>query len=70
MIGLIMALTGNEFPGIGEPLTASLARRAGDTGPAFTFLDFGEDRNGIKYTISWAQLDLRARAVAARLVAQ
>lgn len=63
-----MLVTGNEFPGVGEPLTTWLARHAGDEGPAFTYLDFDAHRNGIEWTITWARLDRRARAVAARLV--
>jgi fatty acid CoA ligase FadD32 len=62
-----MLVTGIENQGGGEPLTASLARHTGQDGPAFTFVDFGENRNGIEWTVGWAELDLRARAVAAAL---
>jgi fatty acid CoA ligase FadD32 len=50
-----------------EPLTASLGRHAGDDRPAFTFIDYGDRRDGVEETISWRELDRRARATAARL---
>ncbi|WP_020673663.1 fatty acyl-AMP ligase [Amycolatopsis nigrescens] len=50
-----------------EPLTGSLARLAAQDRPAFTFVDYGEDRNGVEHTITWPELDRRARAIAALL---
>ncbi|WP_158890539.1 fatty acyl-AMP ligase [Amycolatopsis anabasis] len=50
-----------------EPLTDSLARLAEDERPAFTFIDYGTDRDGVEHTISWAELNRRAKAVAATL---
>jgi fatty acid CoA ligase FadD32 len=64
---IIMHVPGNERPSGFEPITASLANHAEHDGPAFTFVDFGEDRNGIEWTIGWTELYQRARAVAARL---
>ncbi|GAA1939602.1 fatty acyl-AMP ligase [Amycolatopsis minnesotensis] len=49
------------------PLTSSLASRWDSDRPAFTFVDYGERREGVSTTLSWAELDLRARALAARL---
>ncbi|QFU91888.1 fatty acyl-AMP ligase [Amycolatopsis sp. YIM 10] len=50
-----------------ELVSASLAARAGDNGPAFTFIDYLDAPEGTEHTLSWAELDRRARAVAARL---
>ncbi|MEC3976431.1 fatty acyl-AMP ligase [Amycolatopsis sp. H20-H5] len=49
------------------PLTSSLSSRWDSDRPAFTFVDYGEHRDGVETTLSWAELDRRARAVAARL---
>ncbi|MBE8517097.1 fatty acyl-AMP ligase [Amycolatopsis sp. H6(2020)] len=58
-----------EFPF--EPVTVSLARHAGGAraaDPAFTFLDFGGgSADGVPDTVSWLELDRRARAIAVRL---
>ncbi len=53
----------NEF----EPVTESLARRARENRPAFTFLDYSDRPDGVGHTMTWSELDSRARAVAARL---
>lgn len=37
--------------------------------PAFTFVDYGSDRAGRSHTLSYAELDRRATALAARLLA-
>ena len=54
-----------------EPVTVSLARHAGGAraaDPAFTFLDFGaSSADGAPDTVSWLELDRRARAIAVRL---
>ncbi|WP_086844695.1 fatty acyl-AMP ligase [Amycolatopsis kentuckyensis] len=53
-----------------EPVTVSLARHAGGArceDPAFTFLDFGSSTDGVPSTVSWLELDRRARAIAVRL---
>jgi fatty acid CoA ligase FadD32 len=50
-----------------EPVTESLARRAGENRPAFTFLDYSDQPDGVEHTMTWSELDRRARAVAARL---
>jgi fatty acid CoA ligase FadD32 len=56
-----------DFPAEFGPLTASLSSRRGSDRPAFTFVDYGEHREGVESTLTWAELDRRARAVAARL---
>ncbi|WP_051767918.1 fatty acyl-AMP ligase [Amycolatopsis vancoresmycina] len=53
-----------------EPVTVSLARHAAgarSADPAFTFLDFGGGADGVPDTLSWLDLDRRARAIAVRL---
>jgi fatty acid CoA ligase FadD32 len=50
-----------------EPLTAALSRHARSDRPAFTFIDYLDRRDSVEHTISWAELDARARAVAASL---
>ncbi|MFE0024995.1 fatty acyl-AMP ligase [Amycolatopsis sp. NPDC059021] len=50
-----------------SPLTAALAARRDSDRPAFTFVDYGDERDGVETTLTWAELDRRARAVAARL---
>lgn len=53
----------------GTPLTTLLghwARTAADA-PAISFVDYATDRHGIVHTLTWAQLDRRARAVAREL---
>jgi fatty acid CoA ligase FadD32 len=62
-----MLLTGNHQEKPFEPLTGALHRHARLDGPAFTFVDYGDRRDGVERTISWAELDARARAVAARV---
>jgi fatty acid CoA ligase FadD32 len=48
-------------------LTSYLFDKSGSDAPAFTFLDYASDRDGIEHTISWANLAERVRAVAAEL---
>src|ERR1700759_859549 len=62
-----MPVPGNEHPSGFEPITVSLAHHAEHDGPAFTFVDFQADRNGVEWTIGWTELYQRARAVAVRL---
>ncbi|WP_031469822.1 fatty acyl-AMP ligase [Sciscionella sediminilitoris] len=50
-----------------EPLTEALTKLAAGEGTAFTFIDYGTDADGIEHSISWYELDRRARAVAAKL---
>lgn len=57
----------NASSNVFESLTEALARRAGDNGPAFTFVDYHHGLDGVEHTLSWAELDRGARAVAARL---
>ncbi|MFF5207940.1 fatty acyl-AMP ligase [Streptosporangium sp. NPDC000396] len=35
--------------------------------PAYTFVDYSAERDGVKRTLSWAKVDLKARALAVRL---
>ncbi|MBW5480397.1 fatty acyl-AMP ligase [Streptomyces bambusae] len=63
-----MPLSGPEqLPGEAAGDLVALIRRtaatAGDT-PAFTFVEYAKDRRGIPSTLSYRQLDARARAVA------
>jgi len=48
-----------------ESLVSSLARRAVLNEPAFSFIDYSENRAGISKTITWAELYQRVLAVAA-----
>jgi fatty acid CoA ligase FadD32 len=48
-----------------ESLVSSLARRAELGEPAFSFIDYSEDRAGIAKTLTWAELYERVLAVAA-----
>jgi len=48
-----------------ESLVHSLARRADVDGPAFSFIDYSEDRVGIPRALTWAELYQRVLAVAA-----
>ncbi|CAM4075143.1 fatty acyl-AMP ligase [Kibdelosporangium persicum] len=50
-----------------EPVSRVLAGRAADNGPAFTFIDYLDHPDGVGHTLTWSELDSRARAVAARL---
>lgn len=52
-----------------ETLIAQVERWAREIpdAPAYTFLDYSTDRDGVRHTLSWAQTDLRARALAVRL---
>ncbi|MBP2326085.1 fatty acid CoA ligase FadD32 [Kibdelosporangium banguiense] len=50
-----------------EPVSEMLTWRAGDNGPAFTFIDYLDDADGVPRTITWSELDRRARTVAAHL---
>ena len=61
-----MRAAGTDFENGFESITAALARRGGDDRPAFTYWDYREPA-GRQHTMSWADLDRRARAVAARL---
>jgi fatty acid CoA ligase FadD32 len=49
------------------PLIAALTGRAGQDRPAFTYQDYATDRNGVEHTLTWRELDVRVRAVAARI---
>src|SRR6266496_4170027 len=65
-----MPAAGNGFRNGFEPLTSMLARHARYARldvPAFTFVDFGEHRDGVTHTIGWLELERRARAIAVRL---
>ncbi|SMD22878.1 fatty acyl-AMP ligase [Kibdelosporangium aridum] len=62
-----MSVRRNAFSNWFEPVSEVLARRTGDNGPAYTFVDYLDDANGVKRTITWSELDSRARAIAARL---
>jgi long chain fatty acid CoA FadD26 len=55
-----------------ESMTDVLRRLARDrpAAPALTFVDFGSDRRGVPATLTFGDLDLRARAVAAELQAR
>src|SRR5882757_5939173 len=48
-------------------LTSYLFDRSGSDAPAFTFLDYETDRDGVERTISWAELAEQVRTVAAEL---
>jgi len=50
-----------------ESLVASLDRRAELDRPAFTHVDYREDRSGTARTLNWPEVHLRARAVAAAI---
>ncbi|HKS47386.1 MAG TPA: fatty acyl-AMP ligase [Amycolatopsis sp.] len=50
-----------------RPLTSYLFARAESSEPAFTFLDYSADRDGVERTITWAELAERVRSVAAGL---
>ncbi|MFC4060838.1 fatty acyl-AMP ligase [Planomonospora corallina] len=52
-----------------EPLIARVARWASEIpdAPAYTFLDYSADHDGIRHTLSWSGVDLKARALAVRL---
>jgi fatty acid CoA ligase FadD32 len=50
-----------------RPLTSYLFERAKSTEPAFTFLDYSSDREGVEITLTWAELATRVRATAAAL---
>ncbi|WHT18549.1 fatty acyl-AMP ligase [Crossiella sp. CA-258035] len=56
----------HDFTG-SMPLTGFLHRNASSDRPAFTFVDYNEDRAGIAHTLTWRELDQRARALAAQL---
>ncbi|ALG10691.1 fatty acyl-AMP ligase [Kibdelosporangium phytohabitans] len=62
-----MVVRDTDFRDGFEPLTAALARLASSGETAFTFVDYSEDRDGAAESISWSELDRRARALAARL---
>lgn len=47
-----------------RPLTAYLSDRATSDQPAFTYVDYTGDTDGIPHTISWADLATRVQAVA------
>jgi acyl-CoA synthetase (AMP-forming)/AMP-acid ligase II len=53
----------------GTPLTTLLGRwaRSSAAAPAISFVDYATDRQGVVHTLTWAQLDQRARAVAVEL---
>ncbi|MEU6552179.1 fatty acyl-AMP ligase [Streptomyces sp. NPDC046915] len=48
-------------------LTSYLFDKSGSDAPAFTFLDYATDLDGIEHTMSWAELAERVRTVAAAL---
>jgi acyl-CoA synthetase (AMP-forming)/AMP-acid ligase II len=62
-----MTVAGTDFRDGFESLTEALARHAEFETPAFTFVDYGSQREGSAGTITWAELDRRARTVAALL---
>nr|WP_042179966.1 fatty acyl-AMP ligase [Kibdelosporangium sp. MJ126-NF4]CEL14127.1 Long-chain fatty-acid-AMP ligase, Mycobacterial subgroup FadD32 [Kibdelosporangium sp. MJ126-NF4]CTQ88494.1 Long-chain fatty-acid-AMP ligase, Mycobacterial subgroup FadD32 [Kibdelosporangium sp. MJ126-NF4] len=62
-----MVVRDTDFRDGFEPLTASLARLAGSDETAFTFIDYSENRDGTEESITWSELDRRARALAVRL---
>nr|BBK08002.1 fatty acyl-AMP ligase [Streptomyces sp. TP-A0584] len=69
-----MPLSGPELPALGGTGAAdmvTLIRRTAATGadmPAFTFVDYARDRRGVPSTLTYRQLDARARAAAAALL--
>ncbi|MCK2237259.1 MULTISPECIES: fatty acyl-AMP ligase [unclassified Crossiella] len=56
----------HDFTG-SMPLTGFLHRNAERECPAFTFVDYSADRAGIEHTLTWRELDVLARALAAQL---
>nr|BFE83933.1 hypothetical protein GCM10020093_065340 [Planobispora longispora] len=52
-----------------EPLILRVARWAREIpdAPAYTFVDYADSAEGTRHTLSWAEADLRARALAVRL---
>jgi acyl-CoA synthetase (AMP-forming)/AMP-acid ligase II len=50
-----------------ESLVSSLDRRADVDRPAFTHVDYREQRSGTERTLSWAEVHTRSRAVAAAI---
>jgi fatty acid CoA ligase FadD32 len=50
-----------------ESLVSSLARRSALDEPAFTYIDYNSDRAGARHTLTWAGLNLRVAAVAAKV---
>ncbi|GAA2800408.1 fatty acyl-AMP ligase [Crossiella cryophila] len=56
----------HDFTG-SMPLTGFLHRNADSDRPAFTFVDYSVDRAGIEHTLTWRELDVLARALAAQL---
>lgn len=50
-----------------EPISAYVARQAHNADPAFTFLDYSTDRNGIEHTLRWSELYAKVQSVAAAL---
>ncbi|ONI81663.1 acyl-CoA synthetase [Actinosynnema sp. ALI-1.44] len=62
-----MVVRDTDFRDGFEPLTAALARLATSDEVAFTFVDYAENRDGTHESITWSELDRRARALAVRL---
>ena len=68
-----MSLAERRFPdaaaGPGElrPLTGYLFDRADSALPAFTFLDYATERDGVEHTLTWAELADEVLKVAAEL---
>nr|WP_040406476.1 fatty acyl-AMP ligase [Amycolatopsis nigrescens] len=58
--------TGGLVPAL-QPLTQYLFDRSESTAPAFTYVDYTVERDGVEQTLSWAELATRVRATAAEL---